>query len=139
MDECYAPAGARTARGDNRYNEPVGGLGVGTGVCEAGCGVDGRGGFAHGPGHAGTWLEALRKLRVHASTTGSVMMMTSTALAGSSVLIAVAAGVKDDAFLVLVTQMVKESDDGRWKGFFRVPDSTLRYHREGDETARICW
>jgi hypothetical protein len=47
-------------------------------------------------------------------------------------------GVKDDAFLDRVAQMVTESDDGRWRVFFRAPDSTLRYHREGDETARIC-
>ncbi len=55
-----------------------------------------------------------------------------------SLLIAVSTGVKDDAFLVRVAQMVKESDDGRWRGFFRAPDSTLRYHRDGDETFRIC-
>ena len=85
-----------------------------------------------------TSFEALRKFGVYASATGSLCMMTSTTMAGSSLLIAVSAGVKDDAFLARVAQMVKESDDGRWRGFFREPDSTLRYHRDGDETARIC-
>ena len=85
-----------------------------------------------------TSFEALRKFGVYASATGSLCMMASTTMAGSSLLIAVSAGVKDDAFLARVAQMVKESDDGRWRGFFRAPDSTLRYHRDGDETARIC-
>jgi hypothetical protein len=85
-----------------------------------------------------TSFEALRKFGVYASATGSLLMMTSTTMTASSLLIAVSAGVKDDAFLARVTQMVKESDDGRWRVFFRAPDSTLHYHRDGDETARIC-
>ena len=139
VDKCYAPACGREIGGDNYYSEPMGGLGVGTGVCEVVCGMVGGGGFAHRSVHVHvgrTWFEALWKFGVHASATGSLLMMTSTTM-GSSLLIVVSADVKDDAFLARVAQMVKESDDGRWRGFFRAPDSTLRYHRDGDDTARI--
>jgi hypothetical protein len=85
-----------------------------------------------------TSFETLWKFGVHASATRSLLMMVSTTMSGSSLLINVSTGVKDDSFLARVTHMVTESDDGRWRVFFRAPDSTLRYHREGDETARIC-
>ena len=85
-----------------------------------------------------TSFEALRKFGVHAPPAGTVAMLTDTAVSDSSLLTAVMQGVLDDAFLAPVARRVKESDNDTWRGFFTAPDSTLRYQREGDATARIC-
>ena len=85
-----------------------------------------------------TSFEELRIFWVHASPAGTVAMLTDTAVSDSSLLTAVMQGVLDDAFLAPVARRVKESDNGTWRGFFTAPDSTLRYQREGDATARIC-